>query len=422
MKSTVLRDAISNELLGLISNLSNKNLLRAMGVFEKLSSIDWHRQGVSAVRALIETDHPGINAVRRILKQANPKARSALLNNFILGSILLGYRRRLAFYNEHQVAPPGTLMISPTLRCNLKCYGCYADHHEHKHELTYEEVDAVVTDAAAAGTNFFLFLGGEPFIVPWLLDIVEKHSHNAFLIFTNGQLIDDQKVARLAQLGNAGIAIGVDGLQKETDERKGPGAFEKAMERMRALNKAGVLVGFSAMTSQKNFDVLHSEAFYDTMIENGAGYGWIPIAVPQGSACQDPNLVPTQAEKARIPELIRKIKQKKELLLVDFLTDAYLTEGCGAGRVMWHINANGDVEPCVLMPYAVDNIREKSFTEICKSDFLRHIRDISHRNCKNTQTCLMAYKPKEVLEVVSKFDARETSIGITKVLNELARA
>lgn len=422
MIPTLLKDAVSSELLSLISNLSNKNLLRAMGIFEKLSAIDWHRQGISSIRELIETNHPGISAVRKIIQQANPKARSALLNNFILGAILVGYRKRLEFYNRHHVAPPGTLMISPTLRCNLSCYGCYADHHEQKQELTYDEVDTVITDAASAGTNFFIFLGGEPFMVPWLLNMVEKHPESAFLIFTNGQLIDDRKVARLAELGNAGIAIGVDGLQKETDDRKGPGAFDKAMERMRALSRAGVLVGFSAMTSRKNFDVLHSDAFYDAMIENGAGYGWIPIAVPQGSACQDPDLMPTKEEKARIPELIQGIKSRKALLLVDFLTDAYLTEGCAAGRVMWHINANGDVEPCVLMPFAVDNIREKNFTEICKSEFLRHIRNISHRNCKKSQTCLMAYKPKEVLEVVTKCHARETSNGITKVLDELARS
>ena len=130
---------ISNELLEITANVSDKNLLKALGILEKLASIKWQLQGFSAIKQLIQDQHPGIEAVRRILRNANPAARSAILNNFALGSILLGYRKRLDFYNKHGVATPGTLMISPTLRCNMKCYGCYAGTHEQRQELSYEE-------------------------------------------------------------------------------------------------------------------------------------------------------------------------------------------------------------------------------------------------------------------------------------------
>ena len=408
-------------MLKIAGNLSKKNMLRSIEILGKLASIKWHDQGLTAIKEMIENDHPGIEAVRRIFQKANPQTRSALLNNFILGGFLLGYKKRFAFYKTHGIAPPGTLMISPTLRCNLKCYGCYASTHEHKQELSFEEVDTVITEASAAGTNFILFLGGEPFMVPWLLDMVEKHPRIAFIIYTNGMLIDDGSVKRLADLGNAAIAIGLDGLEKETDERKGKGTFKKAMAVMRKLNEAGVMVGFSAMTSQRNFNVLHSDEFYDTMIENGAGFGWIPIAVPQGSACQEPDLIPTKEQKAKIGELIKGLKQRKPILIADFLTDAYITEGCGAGRIMWHINANGDVEPCVLMPFSVDNIREKGFLEILQSDFFRRIRGISQSHSKRDQTCMMVYKPKEVLDAVKVCGARETSIGTLEKLHDMAK-
>jgi MoaA/NifB/PqqE/SkfB family radical SAM enzyme len=420
MKNFRLPKFLSSALIGMAGRLSKKNLLRIVSIFGKLASVEYHNQGINGAKKLIQEDHPGIEAVRRILQQANPKARSALLNNFILGSIFLGYKKRLAFYNQHGVAPPGTLMISPTLRCNLKCYGCYAGTHEHKDELTFDEVDQIFSDTYDAGTNLVVVLGGEPFMVPWLLDIIQKHHKMAFIIYTNGLLVDDAKIKKLAEMGNASIAIGLDGLKEDTDDRKGQGTFNKAMETMRKLRDAGVIVGFSAMTSRKNFDVVHSEEFFDTMIANGAGYGWLSLAVPQGRASTETDLLPTAEQKAQIQGLIHKLKQTKPILIVDFLTDTYLTEGCGAGRTMWHINANGDAEPCVLMPFTVDNIHEKSFLEILRSDFFKGIRGIHQRHCNESQTCMMTFQPGEVIEVVKQCGARETSMGTLEAMNELA--
>ena len=412
---------ISSELLELTAKISNKNLLKTVNLLEKFAAIHWHHRGFSGIKKMIEDDHPGIQATRRIFKNANPAARSAILNNMILGSILLGYRKRLDFYNKHDVAPPATLMISPTLRCNLRCYGCYSGTHEQRHELTYEEVDAILTDALNAGTNFIIILGGEPFMAPWLLDLVEKYPSMAFLIFTNGTLVDDEKIEKLSAMGNAAIAVSVDGLRKETDDRRGPGAYDKALALMRKLNRAGVVVGFSAMLSRKNFDTIYSDEFLDTMIENGAGYGWIPHALPQGRACVEPDLMLTDDQKKKALESLKDIRTRKPLLLIDFYNDAKFTEGCGAGRITIHINANGDVEPCVLVPFAKDNIRKKPLVDILRSDFFKGLRDINTRYSHENQTCMWVFKPKDVLHVINSCGVRATSEGVLERLNELAK-
>jgi MoaA/NifB/PqqE/SkfB family radical SAM enzyme len=414
--------AIASQILGLAGKISNKNLLRILDALERLGSTDWHRRGFAAIRGMIEDDHSGIQAVRRILQKANPQARAALLNNLLLGSLLVGYRKRLDFYNRHGAAPPGTLMISPTVRCNLRCYGCYAATHESGHELSRPEVEGLIRDAALAGTNFILFLGGEPFMVPWLLDVVEEFPGTAFQIYTNGLLIDDAKVERLAALGNAAVTIGIDGFEEETDGRKGKGAFRGALAVMRKLSDAGVLVGFSTMVSRRNFDEIYSDAFIDTMIENGAGYAWMAVALPQGRACKEQHLIPTLEQKAQIRGKIQDLRRRKPILLIDFYGDAGVTEGCAAGTLTLHVNANGDVEPCVLFPFAVDNIREKTFTEIIRSDFFRGIKAVRERYPRGDQTCLWVHKPRDVLDVVRRSGARDTSKGAMEQLHELARA
>jgi len=151
---------VASEVLGMVGNLSDKNVLRALAVLEKMASINWHHQGFDGIRQLVENKHGGIEGARRMIRQANPKARAGVINNFVLGCLLNGYKKRLKFYNRYQVAPPGTLMISPTMRCNLRCFGCYAGTHEPKSELTFEETDTVVQEAFEAGTNFILILGG----------------------------------------------------------------------------------------------------------------------------------------------------------------------------------------------------------------------------------------------------------------------
>jgi len=413
-------NGLASQLLALTEKISNKNLLLAVNLLERFASIPWHHRGFAAIKEMIEQDHPGIQAVRGNLKRANPRARAAVLNNLVLGTLLLGYRKRLAFYNRYGVAPPGTVMISPTLRCNLRCYGCCMATHDTEPELSFEEMDRFLSEAAAAGTGFVIIVGGEPFMVPWLLDMVEKHSKLAFHIFTNGTLIDDAAVDHLARIGNAAIAIGVDGLKDETDRRKGAGAFEGALERMRALDAAGVITGFSAMMSRQNFETIYSDAFIDTMIDNGAGFGWITVALPQGSACQEPELIPTPAQKTQIKGRIKDLRARKPILLIDFFNDAYLTEGCSAGRTTLHINSNGDVEPCVLFPFAADNIRSSSLADIMRSDFFTRLRAINERYCKKTRTCLWTIKPRDVLEAVTACRARCTSRGVLEKLHEMA--
>jgi len=400
---------------------SNKNLLKALTILEKFASIKWHHQGFSAIKQMIKADHPGIQATRRILQNANPAARAAILNNLILGCLLLGYRKRMDFYHKHGVAPPGTLMLSPTLRCNLKCYGCYSGTHARGQELTRAEVDRILADAADAGTNFIIVLGGEPFMVPWIMDLFEKYSSMAFQVYTNATLIDDEKIKRLAAMGNVAITVSVDGLREETDRRRGPGTYDQATAVMRKLNRAGVVVGFSAMLSSMNFNIIYSDEFLDTMIHNGAGYGWVPLTLPQGRACVEPELILNEEQKKKIYHMVKDARARKPILLMDFYNDAKLTEGCSAGRITVHINANGDVEPCVLMPFSKDNIREKPLADILRSDFFDGLRNINTRYCKETQTCMWVFKPKDVLDVINTCNVRATSDGVLDRLNELAK-
>ena len=96
------------------------------------------------------------------------------------------------------------------------------------------------------GAYFVVLSGGEPFFWPDIYRLFERQSDVFFQVYTNGSLIDRTTARRLAELGNVLPCISVEGLEQETDARRGQGAFRRITEAMDALKEQGVLFGFSA--------------------------------------------------------------------------------------------------------------------------------------------------------------------------------
>ena len=63
--------------------------------------------------------------------------------------------------------------------------------------LTYEEMDGIVTQAKGMGTYVYLFTGGEPLVRKKdIIRLCEAHPDCVFSGFTNGTLIDRPSPAR----------------------------------------------------------------------------------------------------------------------------------------------------------------------------------------------------------------------------------
>ncbi len=61
-----------------------------------------------------------------------------------------------------------------------------------------------------------------------------------------------------------------------------------------------------------------------------------------------PDLMPTPEQRTETYRRIRDYRATKPLFAMDFQNDAEYVGGCIAGgRRYFHINANGDVDPCV---------------------------------------------------------------------------
>jgi sulfatase maturation enzyme AslB (radical SAM superfamily) len=142
------------------------------------------------------------------------------------------------------------IQVAGTL-CNLSCTHCFVScgpgdlHHA---LMSRDEVSARVREGLALGVREFYFTGGEPFMHPAMLEVLEDTLPFApCTVLTNGTLFTRERLARLRQMREASrysleIRVSLDGATADEHDRfRGPGSFANALEGLRGLEANGML-------------------------------------------------------------------------------------------------------------------------------------------------------------------------------------
>ncbi|MCP4667612.1 MAG: radical SAM protein [Deltaproteobacteria bacterium] len=411
--------SIALKFMNLVLNLSPKNLVRILDLLKTLARNEWQERGFTRIREMILENHGCVGAAQRISRQLSSKTKRRIFENFVVKGMLEGYDRRYAFYEEYGFGPPPVLAISPTSRCNLDCYGCYSAGHDETTELTYEEIDHLIEQAKAIGTNLIMLTGGEPFMRKELIfRLIEKHTDMAFQIYTNSLLLKEEDLLRLVKASNTSLAISVEGLEEETDRRRGKGAFAKIAGNMERIKKLGGLVAFSVTATSENMDEVLDDRFIQTMIDLGCLYGWYLMYIPVGTKTAI-ELMPTPAQRIRLTKSVKELRRKYPILLGMFWNDGNILEGCMSPKKYMHVNSRGDVEPCVFTHYSTHNIKEHSFVEVLDSPFFHMLRDRHPFNPDHRRPCPVIDNPHIYREIMEKIKPMPTEPEADKSLIEL---
>ena len=113
----------------------------------------------------------------------------------------------------------------------------------------------------------------------------------------------------------------------------------------------------------------------------------------------------------------------KSMLFVDFWNDGCLTQGCiAAGRKYFHVNARGDVEPCVFCHFASDNVKEKSLAEALNSPLFREMRSRQPFSGNYFRPCLLIDHPQEGREFALRHAGYFTHEGAEQLFTDFAQA
>jgi len=399
-------------ILKVLPRISEEKLLRLSIVQKGLDAVSYYPEGRDFLKSLLLQG-------RRAMPRSSKSCLTKFAENLIVNEFIAATPKREEFRSRYGFDPPFFLVLSPTMRCNLTCYGCYAGQYEKGAELDTDLIHRVFREAKEMGIYFVTVSGGEPFIRPDLLEIFAAHEDMYFQVYTNGTFIDSKMAKTLSRLGNVLPAISVEGWEKETDARRGPGAFQKILDTMTRLKEEGVLFGFSATATRQSNELIISDEFVNFFAERGCFLGWYFNYIPIGKA-PDLSLMPTPEQRMFRWQRLMELRRRAPMVLVDFWNDGALVGGCIAGDRYLHINCRGDVEPCVFIHFSIDNIKKKSLAEILNSGFFQAIRRRQPYTQNYFRPCLIIDHPHLLRQVVEESGAHPTHPGAETILTQFS--
>jgi MoaA/NifB/PqqE/SkfB family radical SAM enzyme len=410
----VQRRAI-NKMLALVAAGDKAKIVRAFK-FAEMISPDEDKYRVRILRDKVENDHPALLLMRRAVNRLSPVCRDRFIETVIVNDLLRGNAKRKKLVEKTGMLAPLTILVSPTMRCNLACEGCYAAEYSPDQDLDRDLLQRVIDEANDMGVYLFTFLGGEPLLYPGILDLARANQDSFFQIFTNGTLLTDDIIKRMAQLGNVAPMLSIDGSAEFTDWRRGAGVHSKVMSAMDRLGAAGVVFGYSATVTSRNWQTLVSDEFVDPIVEKGASLSWNFLYMPIG---RNPSidLMPTPAQREQFRAGILRIRDSKPMFAVDFWGDAPWVGGCISARYYMHITSEGWVEPCIFTHFATENIKDTSLLEAFNSPFFRQIRRRQPYNDNLLMPCMWIDNPTFAREIMTETGARPTHDGADSMLD-----
>ncbi len=154
--------------------------------------------------------------------------------------------------------PPGPVVIwNLARRCNLACKHCYSisADTDFPGELSTEEIFAVMDDLKAFRVPVLILSGGEPLLRPDIFTIAQRAKDKGFYVAlsSNGTLIDQSNIDRIAEIGFDYVGVSLDGIGDTHDRfRRQAGAFAASIHGIRLCQERGVKVGIRYTMTEDN--------------------------------------------------------------------------------------------------------------------------------------------------------------------------
>lgn len=392
-----------------------KEILKLVDFMEKYMDGEKLDVDFDSVRKKIKDKDSALNKyINKALDEIDPGVLKTMVLNLGFEAFLNGTKTIRKMREKYNCNVPWLILMDPTSACNLHCTGCWAAEYGNRLNLTFDEMDSVVTQGKELGIYLYMFTGGEPLVRKSdIIKLCEKHNDCAFLSFTNGTLVDEAFCQEMKRVGNLYLAISLEGFEAVNDLRRGDGVYGKVMNAMDLLKKNGLVFGTSICYTSKNTETVTSDEFIQLMVDKGCRYAMYFHYMPVGNDASV-ELLPTPEQRIYMKDRIRQIRSLttgQGLFTFDFQNDGEFVGGCIAGgRNYFHINANGDAEPCVFIHYSGANIRTNTLLEILNQPLFMAYRKNQPFNKNHLRPCPMLENPEILQKMVKETGAKSTDL------------
>ena len=344
----------------------------------------------------------------RMVRSTDPRLLWKFAYNFGFKG-MLSVQRFKERLERGETFPP-FLYISIINSCNLRCTGCWVDVASPQSKISFEEMDRLITNAKKHGNVFFGILGGEPFMHPDLIRILEAHPDCYFQIFTNGHFIDDAMAKELRRVGNATPLISVEGDEVVSDERRGrEEVLSKTLAGIEACVRNKIITGVATSACRTNFDDLVREEWVDQLIGLGVHYVWFHTYRAVGPDAA-PELALTREQALEVRRFGVRMRKEKAIGFVDAYWDHEGRALCPAATgISHHVSPWGDIEPCPIVQFANEKIGDNGgdiYKTMVESPLLEDFRKTA---AEATRGCIVLERPDLLKSVVERNGAKDTT-------------
>ncbi len=247
-----------------------------------------------------------------------------------------------------------------TSRCNLACNMCYVrlgiNDPALRRELSPSSWVSLARGAVENGMLFLLLTGGEIFLRPDFFQIYEPLTRMGIILtlFTNGTLITSEIAKRLADIPPNRMEITLYGATAETYERVTgvPGSYGRCCKGVDLLLENSIALGLKTTLTRQNIGEL------EAMRQMAHNWGLPLLGGWLISKRRDGN--PSSAEKCRLSAQDcvalestdpASAKEWTEVALRELSKPEERNFDCHAGRSSFLINALGEMNVCVELPF-----------------------------------------------------------------------
>ncbi|MCD8316517.1 MAG: radical SAM protein [Eggerthellaceae bacterium] len=373
-----------------------------------------------AFKRVIENKDNMYELIMRIL-HLNPEVRSSLIKTVRVDGNLIAWGFEDMMRYQYKCNIPWAILLDPTSACNLHCTGCWAAEYGHQLNMSFDDINSIIEQGKKLGVYIYIYTGGEPMVRKKdIIKLCEMHPDCAFLCFTNATLIDEDFCKDMLRVKNFIPAISAEGDEAATDGRRGEGVYKKVEHAMDLLHENGLPFGISICYTHENAASISNMEYMDYLIDKGALFAWIFTYMPVGKDAHT-ELMLTAEDRENLYHFTREVRTTKPIFILDFQNDGEYVGGCIAGgRRYLHINAAGDVEPCVFIHYSNYNIHDHTLLECLQSPLFMEYYNEQPFNENLLRPCPMLENPDCIEVMVTRSGAHSTDLQAPESAHELA--
>ncbi|GEM_PF-872919 len=323
---------------------------------------------------------------------------------------------------NYPLVKPAVIQFDFMRRCQLQCRICKIWSNratELADELSLEELKDLFDQASDLGVTQCYFSGGEPFLLPYLFDILAYSKQKGMYteVTTNGLLLTEDNRRRLIELPVNQLNVSIDGASAQTHDyhRNKPGLFNKVIDNLKALaklkkaaNPEYPIINMACILTNKNFFEMLDyvklareigvNAFFQAYVSENDNYYYRSL--------NDEFVIPDKGESlvSVLKEIDRVIGYKQKYAKADIITNTAeslknfkkLSSGCLKSKAYCFAGFNRIIilsgKKVNICPGEIGDLNKNSLKEIWFSEKAEQMRR-KILNC--SKPCLMgaSYQP-----------------------------